>query len=76
MDDVDMKDGEWLVGFLKRWSDRYPCLLEKKGSTTTKRYKNFIITSNHSLDDVFKNAKKTDVDALKRRFEVIHMLNN
>jgi len=50
IDDVDPKDGEWMCGFFKRWTDRYPCILEINGGQVIKRYKKFIVTSNHSLD--------------------------
>lgn len=42
---LDELDGaSWIANFIKRWSDRYPCLLEYKGGTMNARYTRFYVT--------------------------------
>lgn len=74
MDEVP-KDAEWLLTFLKRWTDSIPELVETKGGFVSKQWKTFIVTSNHSIRDVFGKAndrdRDRDIDALYNRFEEI-----
>lgn len=70
---VDNKD--WLINILKIWSDRYPFNGEVKGGTvrvTPGRWY-LIVTSNHSIEEVFGNCQEQDVRAIKRRFHEIKM---
>lgn len=70
---VDNKD--WLINILKIWSDRYQFNGEIKGGTTrvTPGKWILIITSNHSIDQVFDNSSDDDRNAIKRRFSEIQM---
>lgn len=47
-------------------------VLETKGGALADSYENFIITSQYSLDECFGYEAKT-LEAMKRRFRVIHM---
>lgn len=57
---------------LKIWSDRYGCVLENKGGAMSSKYKNFVVTSQYKIEEIFGEDPKT-VEALKRRFKVIHI---
>ena len=71
MDDIG-PEHKVLAQQLKIWSDRYGCILETKGGALTSSYENFVVTSQYSIDEIFGEDKKT-VEALKRRFKVIHI---
>lgn len=70
MDDIGLEH-KVLGQQLKIWSDRYGCILENKGGAMTSSYEKFIVTSQYSIEEIFDD-KKT-VDALRRRFKVIHI---
>lgn len=63
---------EYLLGPLKRWSDRHSCQGEFKGASLTINPIAVYVTSNHSIESCFPQASKFDIEALKRRFHVIH----
>lgn len=72
MDDVGLNHNI-LLHHLKIWADRYQTILEIKGGATYSNYEWFVVTSNHSIDDIFirdddKNVNMEDIKALKRRF--------
>ena len=78
VEDFPIDDKNWLINILKIWADRYPFNGEIKGGTvkvTPGRWI-LIITSNHSIEEVFKNCPIEDVDAIKRRFKEIKMEAN
>jgi hypothetical protein len=78
IDDFDTAGGITLSHYLKRWSDRYGLSGEVKGSTINLNYEWLVITSNHTIADMFgpdgkedgqsTAAKRTLVAALERRF--------
>lgn len=78
IEDFPIDNKDWLINILKIWSDRYPFNGEIKGGTVKidpgKWY--LIITSNHSISEVFENSNIEDVNAIKRRFSEIEMKNN
>lgn len=56
---------------MKQWADRYPFLAEIKGSSKQIEPKfNFIVTSNYTIKDCFKEE---DVPPLERRFDTLEM---
>lgn len=72
LDDFDTF-GEHAGHFLKIWADRYTFKgQEKNGSAGYIRPKNIVITSNFTIDEIFKNPKMSS--AIKRRFKIINMI--
>ena len=71
MDDIG-PEHKVLSQQLKIWADRYGCILETKGGALTSSYENFVVTSQYSIEEIFGEDTKT-VEALRRRFKVIHM---
>lgn len=60
-----------LIQQLLIWSDRYGVILENKGGAMTSKYRKFVVTSQYQIEDIFEDPK--DVEAMKRRFKVVHM---
>lgn len=70
MDDLDPDRAKMLADKIKVWTDRYPFVAEVKSSSAVVDPRiNFIVTSNYSPEDCFESK---DVDAIKRRFTVLH----
>lgn len=59
-----------LAFLLKAWADRYPFRAEIKGGSVVIRPKKLVVTSNYSIEQCFDGP---DVEAIKRRFKVVHM---
>lgn len=71
IDEVEPSEAPYLAGFIKKWADRWTFRAEYKGGSAVIRPNNIIVTSNFSIDDVF--AGRPDIEAIKRRFEIIHL---
>lgn len=71
LDDVGLKQGEWLGDLLKRWSDKYSFPGEQKGTTVQIRPKKIVVTSNYKIEEIFQDA--TLCRALQRRFKEIEV---
>ena len=71
MDDIG-PEHKVLAQQLKIWSDRYGCILETKGGALTSTYENFVVTSQYTIEEIFGDDKQT-IEALRRRFKVIHI---
>lgn len=69
LDDLGI-DHRVLGYHLKRWADRYPCVLEVKGTALMAAYHNFIVTSNYSVNDIFDDDEMKN--AILRRFIMIN----
>jgi hypothetical protein len=72
MDDIGL-DHKCLGQQLKIWADRYGCILENKGGAMASAYKHFVVTSQYSIDQIFKDDPET-ISALKRRFKVTELV--
>ncbi len=59
---------------MKIWTDKYPKDGEIKGANVQLTYQKFIVTSNYSIEDLYKDKGDQLIEALKRRFEVIHLV--
>lgn len=70
MDDIG-PEHKILAQQLKIWADRYGCILETKGGALPSGYDKFIVTSQYPIEDIFEDERTRD--AIRRRFEVIHM---
>lgn len=70
---LDDFDDKWptIWGFnLKRWADKFACIAEVKGGTVQLRHKHLIVTSNYSLEDMFRSDLILQ-SAIKRRFTIV-----
>lgn len=70
---IDEFTGQIEITHLLRWLDRYPVLVETKGSGTVLRASKIWITSNLSPEEWYLTAPRVQMDALLRRLNVIHM---
>lgn len=65
------REHECLGYHLKIWADRYGFIGETKGGALAARPEKLVVTSNYSPDEIFKDSEM--LDAIRRRFTVIHM---
>ena len=68
---IDDMDTDCLGHYLKIWADKYACSGEIKGGTLPLNYDTLIVTSNYSIEALFKEEMMAA--AIRRRFNVIHM---
>lgn len=70
---IDEFRGQINISHVLRWLDRYPTLVEVKGSTVVLQAKKIWITSNISPDDWYPDLDVETKSALRRRFtNIIH----
>lgn len=69
---IDEFRGAIDVSHLLRWFDRYPVLVEVKGSSTVLAAERIYITSNLAPDAWFPEIDPETFAALKRRLQVTH----
>lgn len=69
---LDDLDGNFLGHYLKIWADKYACTGEIKGGTVKLSHTTFIVTSNYSIEQLYKDDTIMAA-AIKRRFKVEHM---
>ena len=67
---LDDLDTDKLAHHLKIWADRYPCTGEVKGGTVNLTHDLFIVTSNFTPGELFKDLDYRTVEAIERRFSV------
>jgi len=60
------------VGHLLRWLDKYPCIVETKGSATVLTANRFWITSNLPPREWYPSLDQETMDALLRRMTITH----
>jgi len=68
LEDLDKYQVKW-GGLLKRLADRWPLLVNLKGSMRYIRPKRIIVTSNYNLDEIWSDSGT--LDPLLRRFTVV-----
>lgn len=67
-------DSTCLGHYLKIWADHYPCSGEIKGITIPLSHEKLIVTSNYSIDELFKDPKEAImIEPLKRRFKEVYL---
>lgn len=72
----DFAPGGIDINHLLRWFDRYKCMVETKGGMVALVATVFIVTSNFSPEDCFRDKEgvmNVQTDALKRRINIIKM---
>lgn len=67
---IDEFTGQVEITHMLRWLDRYPVLVETKGSGTVLKARKIWITSNLLPENWYSTAPKVQVDALMRRLNV------
>lgn len=67
---IDEFRGDISISHLLRWLDRYPVLVEIKGSSTVLRAKTIWITSNKPVEEWYPMIDPLTLDALLRRLEI------
>jgi len=72
---LDDLDSDCLAHYLKIWADKYSFDGEVKGDTVRCTYQRFYVTSNFSIQEVFKNLPEVTIEAIRRRFDVRHYLD-
>lgn len=70
---IDEFTGQIEITHMLRWLDRYPVLVETKGSGTVLKAKKIWITSNLSPEEWYQNAPEVQKEALFRRLNVVHV---
>jgi len=69
------KDHKCLGYHLKRWSDRYPSILEVKGTAIPTTYDHLVITSNYSIDEIWCDDTEMCA-AINRRFTTYEVFDH
>ncbi len=58
---------------LKLWMDHYNCTGETKGGTVPLLHRDFVVTSNYTIKELYGAKGDEMVEAIERRCKVIHM---
>jgi len=70
---IDEFRGDIGISNLLRWFDRYPVLVEIKGSSTVLCAELIIVTSNVDPREWYPTLDQLTIQALMRRLEIIHV---
>lgn len=70
IDEFAPEHAQFMTQFMKKWVDRWTFSAEFKGGRTVIRPQKIIVTSNYAIDECFSGI---DLEAMRSRFEVIHM---
>lgn len=70
---IDDLDSNCLGHYLKLWADKYAVSGEIKGGTVKLSHTCLVVTSNYSIDELWKDDPVM-ADAIKRRFTVTHFV--
>lgn len=71
LDDFDCK-GQGLDHLLKIWTDKWSCKGETKGGTIPLNYQRFYVTSNFTIEHLFRDSEEETIKAIRRRFKVVY----
>jgi len=63
------------ISHVLRWFDRYPVIVEVKGSSTVLKAKKIWITSNLHPNDWYPELDQETKSALIRRLTIVHFVN-
>lgn len=69
---IDEFTGQIEITHLLRWLDRYPVLVEQKGSGCVLRATKFLITTNVPPEEWYQTSPVEQRDALMRRLKIFH----
>jgi len=69
---IEDLDGDHLAHYLKIWADKYSCKGEAKGYQVKLQHKRLVVTSNFSIEEIFKDKPEITREAIKRRFKITH----
>lgn len=72
---IDEFRGVLGISHLLRWLDRYPVLVEVKGSSTVLKAERIWITSNLHPKEWYPDLDNETIGALLRRLDIVHMFN-
>lgn len=72
---IDDFEGGVGLSHLKRWFDKYPCYVEVKGGTIPLKATRFWVTSNYSIEELYPNANRASIVAIRRRMTIVHYSN-
>ena len=72
---IDDMDSDCLAHYLKIWADKYACTGEVKGGHVPLCHERLYVTSNFSIDELFKDLPEVTREAINRRFKTIHMVD-
>jgi len=70
---IDEFRGTIGISHILRWLDKYPCIVEVKGSSVVLKAKNFWITSNLSPKMWYPDLDEETFNALMRRLKVVEI---
>lgn len=70
---IDEFFGQIEISHMLRWLDRYPVLVETKGSGTSLKAKKIWITSNLHPSEWYRTAPEVQVEALLRRLNIFEI---
>lgn len=74
IDDMDNK-GACLSHYIKIWADKWGSQGETKGGHTPLLHERFYVTSNFTIAEVFRDEPIDTIEAIERRFKVIHKVD-
>ncbi len=69
---MDDHDSPCLSHLIKLWTDKYKTNGEVKGHIVPLQHTRFVVTSNFSIAELYKDQPLTTIDAIQRRFKVHH----
>lgn len=69
---IDEFTGQIEISHMLRWLDRYPVLVEQKGSGCVLKARRIWITSNVDPEEWYRTAPPAQVAALLRRMKIVH----